>query len=329
MVETNYRTYTVYRHVLPKEISNKDIDMYYIGITGQYPPNKRWQNGNPYRGNSYFYNAIKKYGFDNFEHEILFDGLTKEEAEEKEIELIAKYQSNNRKFGYNIANGGNCIGTMAQETKDKISKANMGNQYGKGHVLSEEHKRRISEAMNGNQYAKGLKMPEHVKKILLESRQNEEVRRKISNALTGKKQSEEHKRKNSESHKGLGAKRVVCVETGFIYESVKEAGDMNNIKGHGHISACCKGDRETCGGFHWCYEEDYNKEKVEKLLTPKINKHCISVLCIETNKEYDSIQSAAFDIGISPTGITEYFKGKQSYAGKLPDGTKLHWEYAS
>ena len=327
MKDKKLNIYTVYKHTLPKEISGKDNDMIYIGITS-WKPEKRWQNGRGYYKQPHFYNAIQKYGFDNFLHEILFECLTKEEAEQKEIELISKYQSNNREFGYNIANGGNCVGTMAQETKDKISKANMGNQYGKGHVLSEEHKRKISEAMKGNQHSKGLKMTEHVKKILLESRQNEEVRRKISNALTGKKQSEEHRRKNSESHKGIGGKKVVCIETRVVYSSIRDASKQLNLKGH-HISTCCSGNRQTCGGFHWCYAEDYNEEKVKELLAPKTNKHCIPILCVETNKKYESIKDAAFDIGISKTGITEYLKGRQSYAGKLPDGTKLHWEYAS
>ena len=314
MENKELKTYTVYKHTLLKEISGKNNDMVYIGITS-WKPEKRWQNGRGYYKQSYFYNAIKKYGFNNFMHEILIDGLTKEEAEQKEIELIAEYQSNNREFGYNIANGGNCIGTVSEETKKKISKANMGNQYGKGHVLSDEHKRKISEAMKGNQHMKGKKMPEHVMKILIQSRQNEEVKRKIAIANTGKKCSEETKKKLSDSHKGLGAKKVVCVETGVIYDSIKEASKQLNLKGH-HIGTCCSGDRETCGGYHWCYEEDYDKEKIKELLSPKINKHCISILCVETNKRYDSIKDAAADIGISPTGITEYFKNRQSYAGK-------------
>lgn len=325
MKDEKLNMYTVYKHTLPKEISGKDNDMIYIGITS-WKPEKRWQNGRGYYKQSYFYNAIKKYEFNNFVHEILFTNLTKDEAEQKEIELIAEYQSNNREFGYNIANGGNCIGTVSEETKKKISKANMGNQYGKGRILSDEHKRKISETMKGNQYAKGRKMPEHIMRILIKSRQNEKVRRKISIANTGKKHSEETKRKLSESHKGLGNKRVVCIETGAIYNSIKEASIQLNLKGY-HIGSCCSGNRQTCGGFHWCYEKDYNKEKIKELLTPKINKHCISILCVETNKKYNSIQNAAFDIGISPTGITEFFKGRQSYAGKLPDGTKLHWKY--
>lgn len=327
MKDKESKIYTVYKHTLSKEISGKDNDMVYVGITS-WKPEKRWQNGRGYYKQLYFYNAIKKYGWDNFKHEILFENLIKKEAEQKEIELIAEYQSNNRNYGYNIANGGNCVGTVSEETKQKISKANMGNQYGKGNVLSDEHKRKLSEAMKGNQYTKGRKMPEHVKKILSESHKTEEFRRKLSEANIGKKFSEETKRRLSESHKGFGAKKVVCIETGIMYDSIKDASKQLNLKGH-HIGTCCSGDRQTCGGFHWCYEEDYNEEKVRELLAPKINKHCIPILCVETNKKYDSIKDAAADLDISKTGITEHLKGKQSYAGKLPDGTKLHWEYVS
>lgn len=246
------RTYCVYKHTLPKSFSGKDNDMVYIGITGR-EPTKRWSNGNGYRKQDYFYNAIQKYGWDNFNHEILYANLTKEEAEQKEIELIKKYQSNDRSFGYNIANGGNTIGTVSQETKDKISQANKGNQYGIGHIVSKDARNRISKAMIGNQRGKGQKMSEEMKHKLAESHKTESFRKKLSEANKGRVVSEETKRKNSEVHIGLGVKKVVCIETGIVYNSVNEATEANMIKGHGHISECCKGKRKTAGGYHWQY----------------------------------------------------------------------------
>ena len=108
--------YTVYMH---KNIINDKI---YIGITIQNV-NKRWLNGKGYTNNDYFNKAIQKYGWENFEHIILYENLTKEEAEQKEIELIAQYKSNQREYGYNIANGGNHKGKHSEDTKKKMSKA--------------------------------------------------------------------------------------------------------------------------------------------------------------------------------------------------------------
>ena len=56
--------WTVYMHITP---NNKK----YIGITSQIP-NKRWRNGKGYK-KCLFLNAIKKYGWGNIKHEILFD----------------------------------------------------------------------------------------------------------------------------------------------------------------------------------------------------------------------------------------------------------------
>ena len=90
--------YIVYRHICP----NGKI---YIGIT-KCEPQIRWNNGKGYKPNKRLYNDILKYGWINFKHEILFRNLTKEEAEQKEIELIQLYQSYKNKFGYNIEQGG-------------------------------------------------------------------------------------------------------------------------------------------------------------------------------------------------------------------------------
>lgn len=93
------RTYLIYKH------TNKINGKVYIGQTCQRA-RIRWQYGDGYRHNLHFYAAIKKYGWNNFEHEILYTSLTKEEADELEIQLIAKYKATNSQFGYNSLTGG-------------------------------------------------------------------------------------------------------------------------------------------------------------------------------------------------------------------------------
>lgn len=114
-------SYTIYKHTFP---NNK----VYIGITSQ-TIHRRWQNGLGYRNQGIVYRAILKYGWDNIRHEILFTGLSKEEAEQKEIELIAQHKSNQKQYGYNIENGGNCVGKLSEETKEKIRLSSTGRKY--------------------------------------------------------------------------------------------------------------------------------------------------------------------------------------------------------
>lgn len=47
-------------------------------------------------------------------------------------------------------------------------------------------------------------------------------------------------------------KPVLCVETGIIYPSIREAARQTNIP-NAHISACClnKPHYKTAGGYHW------------------------------------------------------------------------------
>lgn len=73
-------SFCVYKHTSP----NGKV---YIGITCQ-KPSYRWSEGNGYKNNVYFYRAIQKYGWESFQHEVLFTGLSKENARKKEVELI-------------------------------------------------------------------------------------------------------------------------------------------------------------------------------------------------------------------------------------------------
>lgn len=94
-------TYCVYAHI------NKINGKIYIGqtINGIYP-DRRWQNGNGYKGCTLFYRAIQKYGWDSFEHEIIASNLTLEEANHFEELLIRKLDTTNPNKGYNLKSGG-------------------------------------------------------------------------------------------------------------------------------------------------------------------------------------------------------------------------------
>ena len=136
------KKFVVYCH------TNKTNNKKYIGITCQ-KLNQRFRNGNGYKTCPYFYRAIKKYGWNNFVHTVLYKNLSQEEAKSKEIELIKKYNTKNKKHGYNVTPGGEgCSGEdnpwyghhHTEETRIKMSKQR------KGVPKTEEWKRKIRES---------------------------------------------------------------------------------------------------------------------------------------------------------------------------------------
>lgn len=113
-------SYKIYCH------TNKINGKKYIGQTKQTLQARWGKNGLEYirkQPNSHFSLAILKYGWDNFNHEVLYTNLTKEEANQKEQELIAKYNTQHPKYGYNITAGGN-TNTLTDEQKEKRRELN-------------------------------------------------------------------------------------------------------------------------------------------------------------------------------------------------------------
>lgn len=110
--------------------TNKINGKRYVGITS-LKPKLRWQNGLGYLRNVHFHSAIEKYGWEEFNHEILFEDLTVDEACEKEKELIAKWDLCNPLKGYNNSYGGE-HGQMSEEAKKRFSAKTKGHGYWKG-----------------------------------------------------------------------------------------------------------------------------------------------------------------------------------------------------
>lgn len=244
---TENKSYCVYMHTTP---SGKK----YIGITRKVPE-KRWLGGYGYRQNHHFYSAIQKYGWDNISHDILADGLSKEEACLLEKKFIKALKSNDKQYGYNKSVGGE---NPAEGAHWK---------------LSEETRKRQSEAQRGRKWSdesrarQGIKLKRYYathespnKNVPL----SKETREKISKSLIewnrehespnrGRhyKKSPEAIRRTSEGH----MKKIVCIEVNIVYPSIQIAEILTGIDGSS-ISKVCRGKRETAGGYHWVYLDD-------------------------------------------------------------------------
>lgn len=239
----------------------------YIGITCK-KPEYRWNRGEGYKTNVHFYNAIKKYGWDNISHEIIADGLSKEDACNMEIDLIARYRSNDPNIGYNKSTGGDisAVGFKhTEESRKRMSEIKSGKNnpfYGKH--LTDEHKEHLRQALSGKNnpfYGKHhsdeskRKRAEKVKGMfagennpMYGKHHSEETVAKIKAALKGKCAGE----------KNPSAKSVVCVETGEIFPTMKDAEIATGTLWQG-ISHVVRGVRKTAGGYHWKYYHEENR----------------------------------------------------------------------
>lgn len=134
--------YVVYIH------RNKLNGKVYVGQTCQL--SERWKGkGKNYFNSIKFYNALKKYGWDNFTHEVIYSNLNKEAADRLEKELICKY--NSIKNGYNLKEGGS-RGNLSKESLKKIS-----NSLKRGY---KEHPERIEKIRHK---AIGREIPKEVR----------------------------------------------------------------------------------------------------------------------------------------------------------------------
>ena len=105
----NYIMITIYKH------TNKLNSKCYIGIT-KLKLERRWKKGVGYKSQKIFYGAIKKYGWENFEHEIIDVVDSMKEALEKESYYIKLY--NSIQNGYNSSQ----FGTFDYKRDKKVYK---------------------------------------------------------------------------------------------------------------------------------------------------------------------------------------------------------------
>ena len=122
------------------QITNLINNKQYIGITNDYK--KRWSNHKCYNNpDMVIAKAIKKYGVENFKFELLYSGLSLEDASNKEIQLI-KEKRTLVPNGYNVALGGFNGATGVQQLGENNGRA----------VLSDEEAQYIKDHRNIPEY---------------------------------------------------------------------------------------------------------------------------------------------------------------------------------
>lgn len=111
---------------------------------------------------------------------------------------------------------------------------------------------------------------------------------------------------------GSPKKKVFCIETGEIYQSVYEAARQLGLN-QGNISNCCLRISKSAGCLHFCFEEDREDFVIQE---PKVDLTPKGVMCIETEVIYPSVHEAARQLGLNASGISKCCNGKLNSTGR-------------
>lgn len=186
--------------------------------------------------------ALKKYGKENFKYEVLEECLP-EELDDREIYYISTLKPE-----YNVSLGGQGRKKRLPESVRKVIGQKSREAWAR---LSEEEKEQRRSLLRGRKsWNAGKHQPEYVKEKLRKANLG---KRQSPETIEKRKQTFIRKKQNGYVQTNAGhKKKVVCLDTGEVFESVKAAGERFGI-GPSGISANLVGKYKSCHGYHFEY----------------------------------------------------------------------------
>lgn len=209
-------------HGIIYKITNKINGKCYIGQTTRSVRVRVMEHINK---NYIISRAIKKYGLNNFDVNVIDEGENMDDLNDKEIKHISRL---NCLFpnGYNMCVGGNSTTGYRHTDGNKL-------------IMNEE-KKGLFIGRNNPFYNRT---------------HTDEQKKKWSKTRKGRDMT-----KVTEASFKKTRIKVIDVDSGKVYESVQSAAGTNGLKAT-HISRVCRGKRKRTGGIRWMYLEDYGQGK--------------------------------------------------------------------
>lgn len=171
--------------------------------------------------NEHLQRSWTKYGSDSFTFEVIARAYDLTELDLLEIAWISELRSMNPEFGYNKESGGNRQKIMSKETRSKISKALTGRP------VSDETRVKISESNKIGR--RGIFHSEETRRKMSESHKAIAKRGSAHHAF-GKTTSDKQKQAVREANARKSRKKIMCVETGEIFDCTLSASKALNIR---------------------------------------------------------------------------------------------------
>lgn len=267
------------------EIKNTINHKVYIGLSSNIRNRfnyHRYALRNNIHTNRFLQDDWNIYGEDNFVFNII-EECPEDLLSEKEIELISEYNATNRKYGYNILQGGG-FPDMTEEIKQRISKSH------KGKTVPPQTVQKFANAQIGKVMTEESrkKMSESKKKI-----QKPILQFDVSGNLVERWESSNH----------------ISVALKIDTKSIRECCAFTNP------------NRKTSRGYIWVYEEYYkengldleyyqSKKHSEPKMVGKYSKNDNELICV-----YPSASVAYRDTGIPAQNISRCCNGGTKTAG--------------
>lgn len=303
----NYKVY-----VYTNKINGKK----YVGQTSRTLEQRAERNGIGYKKCTKFWNAILKYGWENFEPNILYDDLTKEQANEIEIKLIRELKTQDDNFGYNIKYGGNSSNPLLQKPVIQFT-------------LDMKYVARYSSVRNA--IKKSGANPAHISSVCNSICDYKNSKCKQSGGYIWMWEADyiNHRYNINEILETINrefehpnARRVVqlCLNMEYIstFKNICDASRKTGCR-RNSINDTCTHRLRTSGGYIWMYEDEYIKHNYNEndivFNAKRLGKKVVQLdLNMNFIRLYASTAEASRETGIDRSYISDTCKGKYKKA---------------